>query len=245
MQNDYNSEYFGNSELVDIENNLGNYNRFIVGLFAEYLQGIQTVVDFGAGISTLSQIFASITDVCPVCVELDEDALSVLKDREFKTVSAIEDVPFQIDGLFTSNVLEHIEDDRAILEQIHSKMATGARLAIYVPAFMCLFSDMDRKVGHYRRNEKQELVRKVSSAGFKIGKIHYVDSIGFVASILLVLKVKFRTSEVIEMPVSGSSMKLYDRFVFPLSRLADRIGFRFLFGKTSTLKQQKFESCVC
>ena len=44
---------------------------------------------------------------------------------------------------------------------------------------------MDESVGHYRRYEYKEIKIKCEKAGFKIKKIHYVDSIGFFASLAI------------------------------------------------------------
>ncbi|NDC52314.1 MAG: class I SAM-dependent methyltransferase, partial [Actinobacteria bacterium] len=38
---------------------------------------------------------------------------------------------------------------------------------------------------------------------------------------------------------SVSSLVMYDRVVFPVSRILDRLGFRFLFGKNLILKAKK------
>src|SRR6185436_20936115 len=51
-----------------------------------------------------------------------------------------------VDYLYTLNVLEHIEDDVAALQQLHRKLKPGGRVLIYVPAFQVLYSSMDRKV---------------------------------------------------------------------------------------------------
>ena len=44
---------------------------------------------------------------------------------------------------------------------------------------------MDKSVGHVRRYEKKELIRKVKKSGFKIVYCNYADAIGFFASIII------------------------------------------------------------
>ena len=227
------SHYSGLQELIEIENNLLGYNNFIAGLFEKALKNKKVIVDFGAGIGTLSEIYKSISGISPLCVEIDDKARCCILKKGFNAIARLEDIESEVDGVFCSNVLEHISDDREILEKLNSKMKVGAKLLVYVPAFMMLFSDLDRKVGHYRRYGKKEMVSKLNESGFRIERIHYVDSIGFIASLFLRLKSKKRgmkDSEAI-MPVSSNSMKFYDRIVFPISRLFDFIGIRFLFGK--------------
>ncbi len=90
--------------------------------------------------------------------------------KGFNAIARLEDIESEVDGVFCSNVLEHISDDREILEKLNSKMKVGAKLLVYVPAFMMLFSDLDRKVGHYRRYGKKEMVSKPNESGFRIDK---------------------------------------------------------------------------
>lgn len=239
MQTEHNTEFSGLDELLSIDQNLKNYNSYIVSLFTGFLKNSPLVVDFGAGIGTLSEIFRARTGRSPVCVEIDDEARAHIERAGLETRRSINETGSEIDGVFTSNVLEHIQDDEAALRDIYSNLKSGGRLAIYVPAFMVLFSDMDRKVGHYRRYEKKQLIDKVRQAGFDIDKVCFVDSIGYLASLLLVLKAALSRSEQPQMPVSAASMRFYDRFVFPVSRLFDFIGFRFLFGKNLYLQAVK------
>lgn len=239
MQTEHNTEFSGLDELLAIDQNLKNYNNYIVGLFVDFLANSPLVVDFGAGIGTLSEIFRAHTGRAPVCVEIDDEARAHIERAGLETRRSINEAGSEIDGVFTSNVLEHIQDDEAALRDIYQSLKSGGKVAIYVPAFMRLFSDMDRKVGHYRRYEKKELIEKVRRAGFAIDSVSYVDSIGFIASLLLVLKAALAKSAQPQMPVSARTMKFYDRFIFPASRLLDFIGFRFLFGKNLYLQAVK------
>ena len=74
-------------------------------------------------------------------------------------------MPPGVDLIYTSNVLEHIDDDLAALKQLRATLSPGGRIAIYVPAMQVLYSDMDRSLGHYRRYGRQELLAKL-----KVGK---------------------------------------------------------------------------
>ena len=64
------------------------------------------------------------------------------------------------------------------------KLKKNGILYLYLPAKMLLWSKMDES-GHYRRYEYKEIKIKCEKAGFKIKKIHYVDSIGFFASLAI------------------------------------------------------------
>ena len=124
-------------------------------------------------------------------------------------------------------MLEHIEDDVQALSDLCNSLSDNGTLVIYVPAFQILFSDLDRKVGHYRRYQKRELKYKLRNSCFKIEKIEYVDSIGFFAAFAIRL-LGWR-----ELGNLGNSrsLRFYDKFIFPISKSMDFIGFKYLFGK--------------
>jgi len=132
------------------------------------------------------------------------------------------------DYVYTLNVLEHIEDHEAALRQLHDKLKPGGRLLIYVPAFPILYSSMDARVGHIRRYTRRGLVAIVKAAGFDVATVAYVDSLGFLATLVF----KWLGSK--DGGVNRTALKAYDRAVFPLSRLLDFITRRW-FGKNLLL----------
>jgi SAM-dependent methyltransferase len=73
---------------------------------------------------------------------------------------------FDLVGIF--EVLEHVDDDVAMLGEIARILSRGGMLAIDVPLHMRYFSAFDRLVGHVRRYEPAELQKKLESAGFEI-----------------------------------------------------------------------------
>ena len=56
-----------------------------------------------------------------------------------------------MDFVFSSNVMEHLEDDVEVLRQLHDKLRSGGHLALSVPAFPALWTSLDDRVGHFRR----------------------------------------------------------------------------------------------
>jgi len=86
---------------------------------------------------------------------------------------------------------------------------------VYVPAFQILYSQMDRHVGHFRRYRRKPLVNLLQTVGFDVSKAYYVDSLGFLAT--LVYKVVGDRSG----SVNSRSVAFYDSIIFPLSRIVD------------------------
>ncbi len=74
-------------------------------------------------------------------------------------------------GLF--DVIEHIEDDGAMLEQAYRHIRPGGHIYITVPATPALFSAFDESVGHYRRYADTSLINLLTDTGFSIDYSSY------------------------------------------------------------------------
>ena len=74
------------------------------------------------------------------------------------------------------DVLEHVEDDLALLLEYVEEAKAGAKVVITVPAFMSLWSTHDVYLGHFRRYRKSDLEKLVTSAGLEIETSHYLFS---------------------------------------------------------------------
>jgi SAM-dependent methyltransferase len=84
---------------------------------------------------------------------------------------------FEAIGAF--DVLEHIDDDRGVLREIHRALTPGGLLLLTVPQHRWLWSAADEVAHHRRRYTAGELHGKLAEAGFAI-----VDSVSFMALLL-------------------------------------------------------------
>lgn len=229
FQDQENSDYAGIEELHVTKNFLPNYNLDVVKKLSSNSETACDVLEFGAGLGALAEIWHEINNVKPECLEIDASLRNCLTELGFTTYKDIDSIDKKFDIIYSSNVLEHIKDDVEALVQLHTKIKIGGEIAIYVPAFPSLYSKLDASVGHYRRYKKKELVDKLQSAGFQIEKICYADSIGFFA--WLYTKAINSMSGSSNALGNKNSLYIYDTFIFPLSKFLDAIGLRYLFGK--------------
>lgn len=226
--------YSGLDELLNTEV-MKNYNASIVDLCIHNIGNIDKVVDFGAGIGTLSIIMKEEYQISPICIEIDKTNRDFLKKRNLTTFDDLKKIDNKIELIFSSNVLEHIQDDVSVLLQMKDKLKNNGKIYLYLPAKMFLWSKMDEMVGHFRRYEIRELKAICRQIGLKIEVLHYADCLGFFASLVLKIFGYSKNSNL----GSKSSLKFYDRWVFPISKFLDRIGFKFLFGKNIVLVASK------
>ena len=187
----------------------------------------QSILDFGAGGGHLADVFKSKFNLKPICLEIDPELFKVLGDKNYQVLSNLQELDSSPSMIYSSNVLEHIERDSETLVEMYSKLKKNGKLAIYVPAVMFLFSDLDIKAGHFRRYSKRELIKKVRDAGFTVEKCFYNDSLGVPAS--LVLKV-FGYRNKLNLG-TGKSLIVYDQVIYPVSQALDKLGMKYMIGK--------------
>lgn len=239
--------YFGTNFLLELEQGLAGYNRDIVrklvrglsqsgGLrLGSSLYASNSVLEFGAGTGTLAEIFKSDFNIIPDCVEIDPTLVGILKKKGFHCFDSVENIEKKYQWIYTSNVLEHIEDDVSALKSMRTALADTGRIAIYVPALQFLYSDLDSSVGHFRRYGKKELISKVTSAGFIVETCFYNDFVGVFASICLKI-LGFKQKNGLG---SAKSLMFYDRYIYPISKAFDTIGLKYIMGKNILLIGRK------
>jgi SAM-dependent methyltransferase len=225
--------YSGLVELEKLELNLDNYNHFIVTQFINHATSKNKVLDFGAGIGTLSNIWNILEGTSSItCLEPDEGQVKIILERGLSGFTSLS-VDSTFDYIFTSNVLEHIDDDRAAIKFLFNHLGSNGKLGIFVPANKFIYSHIDKKFEHFRRYSKRELIEKVAESGFKIDSCVFVDSIGLFAWLFL---------KIFKLQISESDSRLlpiYDKFIWPISQFLDNLGLKYLFGKNLLLLASK------
>jgi SAM-dependent methyltransferase len=242
IQNSDSPIFSGTQELFDSETALIGYTTSIVEKFHKYLNLQQRVIEhhgklleFGAGTGFLAEIFRQKFKISPVCVELSPDLISTIKSKKFECHQYLRETPQSFSAIYTSNVLEHIQDDSEILTQLYEKITPGGVIGIYVPAHQFLFSTMDEQIGHVRRYSKKDLMAKTKSAGFEIKRVQYDDFLGFFASLVVKL-IGYKNKANLG---SARSLLIYDRLIYPVSRALDTLGFKYLVGKNLFIVAEK------
>jgi 2-polyprenyl-3-methyl-5-hydroxy-6-metoxy-1,4-benzoquinol methylase len=192
-----------------------NYNDFLLNLIKHQVNPGKRVLDIGAGIGTFAQ--ALVREAYDVtCFEPDEQQAAGIRRNGIEVTESLHSLKDRsFDFIYSLNVLEHIEDDHQAIRDWYRLLNCGGTMLIYVPAFSVLYSTMDKKVGHYRRYSKSVLCAMAAAMGGHVLTSRYVDSLGFLASLLY----RFANDGTGDLNVA--TLKVYDRFVFPVSRVLD------------------------
>ena len=126
------------------------------------------------------------------------------------------DLGAPVESVVAMNVLEHIEDDAAALRSLASVLTPGGRIVLWVPAYMQLYGDFDRRVGHVRRYTPATMREAVQTAGLRVRHLRRVNFLGGLAWWAAVRR-------------GGASRPnprlvwLYDNLVVPVSRTVERV----------------------
>ena len=224
---------YSGEENLEMMNKAVNYNRRLLTMLSDLIVSKNwSVADFGAGNGYFAKMLKNMHYENIVCIEPMENMQRYLNGfTVLPTLDEVDDC--SLNFIYSLNVLEHIEDDIYALKLIYNKLKDGGLVFIYVPAFQCLFSNMDKKVGHYRRYAQGELKKKIKQVGLTVEDCRYADFLGFFASLFFKLLPKQSGA------LSVRSIKFYDKFIFPISVVLDKLTKGKLLGKNLYLIARK------
>ena len=160
-------DFFEENRYVLLKNHLYNYllRKHAIEQVL-YRESYGLILETGSGISPVMTKTDRI-----VYSELSFLACRTLKNVHGRGAYVVADatrLPFR-DGAFThtvcSEVLEHIEDDRAAIRELARVMPGGGRLILTFPHRRAYFANDDRYVNHFRRYEYAEMVEHLREAG--------------------------------------------------------------------------------
>lgn len=184
-------ELFEEGKYVFFKNHVYSYilrKRAIEKVLARESCGL--ILEIGSGISPVMTRTDRI-----VYSELSFLACRTLKHTHGRGLYVVADatrLPFR-DGTFShtvsSEVLEHIKEDRLALKELARVMRPGGRLVVTFPHRKFYFTMDDRFVRHFRRYELAEMVERLEEAGLRPIATQKVlgplDKLGINAAILL------------------------------------------------------------
>jgi SAM-dependent methyltransferase len=199
------------------------YRRWEYDLIAPFLG--RSVLEIGSGMGYFSEKLAESRRERLVLSDPDAGCLGRLRET-FGNRSDVEvvevalpgkvDIGEPVESVVAMNVLEHIEDDAQALRDLAAVVTPGGRIVLWVPAYMQLYGDFDRKVGHFRRYTPATMRAAVERAGLRVRIARPVNFLGGIAWWIAVRR-----------GGAGKPDKrlvwLYDNVVVPTSRTLERV----------------------
>ncbi|MDF5751575.1 methyltransferase domain-containing protein [Spongiactinospora sp. TRM90649] len=221
-----------------LENHLGgdearNYRQYEYDMVAPHVG--RSMLEIGSGLGHFAEQFLPrldrlvVSDFDPYCVErLRKRFDGHEKDIDVLQFGLPTEIPLEgddrVDTVVMMNVLEHIEEDVEALRSLARVTVPGGKIIIWVPGYMQLYGDFDRKVGHVTRYTPATLRKTVTEAGLRVDTLKPINFLGGIAWWLAVRRggVGYPDPRLV---------KIYDRTVVPTTRFIERF-IRPPFGQT-------------
>lgn len=164
-----------------------NYNAWIASILSPYIKF--PALEIGAGIGNISDFFSKKEKL--TVTDIDRELVNFLKkkfsDRKNVTAEVLDistrslSVKSKYRTVYAINVLEHVKNDELALKNIGKLLIPGGNIVFLVPAKKFAYTSLDKNLGHHRRYEKKELVKKLIDKGFNIEKIDYFNIVGLLS----------------------------------------------------------------
>lgn len=168
-------EYF--QQLAEVED--GNFwfvarNRLIAWAALRYFSDAASFCEIGCGTGYVLQGLAGAVPHWQLsATEIYTDGLSFAAARvptaSFYQLDARQ-IPFveEFDVMGAFDVIEHIEEDEAVLAQMYRAIVPGGGALLTVPQHPFMWSQQDEHACHVRRYSERELRAKLKAAGFQV-----------------------------------------------------------------------------
>jgi SAM-dependent methyltransferase len=177
------------------------------------------VLEVGAGLGEFASQFSGLER--HVVTDVDPDAVAAMgqrfadrpevEARVFDLSRGALDLDPPVSTVVAINVLEHIDDDTGALRSLASMTGPGGRIVLWVPAYMQLYGDFDRAVGHVRRYTPATMRAAIRNAGLDAELVKPVNLLGGIAWWVTVRRGGVGAP-------NPRLVRIYDRFVVPVTR---------------------------
>lgn len=134
------------------------------------------IVDVGCGTGATAALLQKYGMV--IGVDISPLALSWSRQRGLNNLllAAAERLPIaheSADVVVATDILEHLDDDVAVLKEFYRTLKPGGYVVVTVPAYSILWSEHDLALMHRRRYVAHTLAQRSRSVGFEIVRLTY------------------------------------------------------------------------
>jgi SAM-dependent methyltransferase len=169
-------------ELLKLDGAMGRNYAWAYELIAPWLG--RSLIEVGSGVGVVSRFLVErgdpiiLSDHHPAYLEHLRARFAARPNVAFQLLDLTRH-PYEtvrpIDTIVCLNVLEHLEDDAAVLAGFRELLPPGGRLVLQVPNYPALYGSLDEAYGHFRRYSRQAINDRLVAAGFDIVALRYFN----------------------------------------------------------------------
>ncbi|OVE82690.1 hypothetical protein BVY03_00325 [bacterium K02(2017)] len=205
---------------------LPNYYKWSYHSFMPYIAGDIIELGAGAGIG-IKQYLEQVNKI--YVIDHDEKLLSKLEQNitspKIKTVcmdlneswSKLENT--QVDNIIMMDVLEHFQDDFSFLKKTLSHLKPNGHVLIKVPHSNKDFCEIDKASGHFRRYDKEHMIKLAKILNLELLSIKSINPLG-----LLAYKLKKDQKTNFSRSFSATQLKIINSLI-PVIKQFDHLNF--------------------
>jgi len=222
-------------------------NQLIVWALKRHFPALQRYLEIGCG---TGYVLAGVAQAYPAASLVGSEIFSAGLPYAAARVNAAEllqmdarHIPYvdEFEAIGAFDVLEHIEEDEAVLASMFQALKPGGGIAITVPQHPWLWSSADDHACHVRRYKVDELRQKVQRAGFKLA--YETSFVSLLLPAMLASRLGKQRKKADEADLSELRLPSWLNAVFEtimnLERLLIRAGLRFGLGGSRLLVATK------
>ncbi len=141
------------------------------------------ILDVGCGTGTMVRELARYGRV--EGVDADPEAVAFCRERGLRNVRQVDGeaaLPFEsgsFDLVTALDVIEHVDDDDAMLRELARVLIPGGLLLVSVPAYRFLWGAQDEIAHHKRRYVRPDLRARLEGAALAVERLSYFNTLLF------------------------------------------------------------------
>lgn len=138
--------------------------------------------------------------------------------KKYSVVSKFNQKKFDL--ILLADVLEHIKDDKKIVNKLSKSLKSKGFILITVPSYKILFSKKDIILGHYRRYTKQEIINLFKN--FETVKLTFFNFFLFLPIAFIIIFLKILRIDFID-EVEKSPKKIVNLILFLIFNIESKL----------------------
>ena len=207
------------TEILEVAQSAITYRKWLARLTFRFLG--ENPLEIGSGIGDYADEWLKLGCHQLTLSDNSTSRIAILKQKFANNPSVnvkhldIEKIGEIVEGfsaVVSLNVIEHLENDLSAFHGARNILNPGGYFVAFTPAFPLLMSQFDKSIGHHRRYTKKTARSLLTSAGFEVVSVKYVNLVGWFAWFLgmRILRIE---------PSDGRLLKIWDSLFIPLIRM--------------------------